>query len=167
MKYLEFRKAADRVSKAHNIPLEDVEFEVSMDPKEIPAEDGVRYFGDPHELLCSGVVTICAAGYQNTASAAPPLEDDLKTYGLFSTRLRVDFLDEMVSADELVGVTTDEDIAKAWARAEDHRYETIPLLSALPSGHDALPRARRSIPPLGSEKQLIPDMSDIGRNRSQ
>lgn len=73
MKYSEFREAAERIHRDYRIPMDEVDFEVSMDPKEIPAEDGVRYFGDPHELMCcQGAVMICVSGDRNIPANTQP-----------------------------------------------------------------------------------------------
>ncbi|MEO5712912.1 MAG: hypothetical protein ABIT37_05430 [Luteolibacter sp.] len=66
MKYSEFTKIAERISKEYHIPIEDVEFEVSLWPMENPAEAGVRYFGEIHELMENqGGVMILSDGTRN------------------------------------------------------------------------------------------------------
>ncbi len=66
MKYSEFTKVALRISRERHVPIEDVEFEVSLYPKETPAEDGIRYFGEIHELMMNqGSVLILSDGSRN------------------------------------------------------------------------------------------------------
>lgn len=66
MKYSEFRKIAQRMSKEYHIPIGDVEFMVSLWPAETPAEDGIRYFGEIHELMENqGGVMILTDGERN------------------------------------------------------------------------------------------------------
>jgi hypothetical protein len=66
MKYSEFTKIAARLSKEYHIPIEDIEFEVSLWPMETPAEKGIRYFGEIHELMGNqGSVMILCDGEKN------------------------------------------------------------------------------------------------------
>lgn len=66
MKYSEFTKIAARISKERHIPIEDVEFAVSLWPDETSAEDGIRYFGEIHELMENqGGVMILTDGTRN------------------------------------------------------------------------------------------------------
>ena len=66
MKYAEFARIAQRISRERHIPIEDVEFEVSLWPDETPAEDGIRYFGEIHELMENhGGVMILTDGTRN------------------------------------------------------------------------------------------------------
>jgi hypothetical protein len=66
MKYSEFTKIAQRVANDCHIPIEDVEFEVSLWPDETPAQDGIRYFGKIHELMENqGSVMILTDGTRN------------------------------------------------------------------------------------------------------
>jgi hypothetical protein len=66
MKYREFTKIAKRISAERRIPLDDVEFEVSLYPTETPPIDGVRYFGEIHELMDhQGRVMILCDGERN------------------------------------------------------------------------------------------------------
>lgn len=66
MKFSEFREVAERISRERHISIDDVEFEVSLWPNETPAEDGIRYFGDIHELMdYNGSVMILCDGERN------------------------------------------------------------------------------------------------------
>ena len=74
MKYSEFTKIAQRMSRDYHVPIEDVEFEVSLWPEETPAEDGIRYFGEIHELMENhGSVMILADGKRNIEANSPVL----------------------------------------------------------------------------------------------
>jgi hypothetical protein len=67
MKFSEFRRIAKDIAEKHNIDVEDVEFEVSLDPIEEGSGD-VRYFGSPNELMeegTSGKVMILVEGIKN------------------------------------------------------------------------------------------------------
>ena len=66
MKYVEFTKIAARIAHELQIPIEDVEFEISLWPDETLAEDGIRYFGEIHELMMNqGAVMILVDGTRN------------------------------------------------------------------------------------------------------
>lgn len=66
MKFSEFKQIAERVSKDYHISIDDVEFEVSLYPMETSPEDGIRYFGEIHELMMNqGGVMILSDGERN------------------------------------------------------------------------------------------------------
>lgn len=66
MKFKEIREIAERISRDYHISIDDIEVEVSLAPIEENAEDGIRYFGDPHEAMGhQGMIMICVDGERN------------------------------------------------------------------------------------------------------
>jgi hypothetical protein len=79
MKYSEFTKIAKRISQEYHIPIDDVKFEVSLWPDETPADDGIRYFGEIHELMENhGGVMILTDGTRNIKATVESIHPESK-----------------------------------------------------------------------------------------
>lgn len=64
--FREIRESAEQIAKDYHMDVDDIEVEVSVDPKDEAAEDGIRYFGIPHEAMMNqGTIMICSEGIRN------------------------------------------------------------------------------------------------------
>lgn len=67
MKFSQFKKDVENIAQRLNIPVDDLDLEISFDPINTNPEDGIRYFGEILELMENqNSAMILCAGNPNT-----------------------------------------------------------------------------------------------------